>query len=381
MQYLNQVLDYTTKLVSFDTYAPENKLPLLEYVKGEIERETTATVQLHADSTGTPFLVAHLAVANPQFTFMLEGHMDVVSPEGMTVAPFVTKIQDGRIYGRGTCDMKGGVSGMLTAFMEAANEPGQTGDLYLVLTGDEEYSGNSILEAMEANLFPNCDFALIGEPTAGGICTAHKGNAWIDVDFFGKGAHASAPHLGINSIYMASDFICKFKEYTDVKYAKEESPIYGKPTMNIGMVNGGTQPNVVPAFTKVRIDKRYLPGDTMENFVAEVNHVLELCEMANPEFSAKFIEIVDCSSVVVERDNGILLEIKGAIDASCDRNVPFTMFSGWGEGGYMNRYGLPVIYYGPGDILEAHTKDESCDIQQIEQAAKDYYAVIKKLCF
>lgn len=126
---------------------------------------------------------------------------------------------------------------------------------------------------------------------------------------------------------MASEFICRYKKYTDELYAKQEDEIHGKPTLNVGVINGGTEPNIVPAYTKVRLDKRYLPGDNIENFIKEIEIVTEECKKENPEFNSKINIVVDCSAVILDRNNDILKEVRTAIGEKCELGV----FPGWGE--------------------------------------------------
>ncbi len=370
------VIELTKKMISFDTYAVEGKTEILNYIKEILSMETSAEVILYNENKENPYLIAHLKTDKPEFTLVLEGHLDVVSPEGMVVAPFNAQENGDILTGRGAADMKSGCAAMMAAFTAAAKSLERKGDVYLVYTTDEEYASAEILEIMEKRLIPNCDFVMIAEPTNETLCTAHKGNAWVDVEFFGKSAHASTPELGINSIYMASEFICKYKKYTDESYVKQENDIYGKPTLNVGVVNGGTEPNIVPAYTKVRLDKRYLPGDNIENFIKEIEIVTAECKKENPQFDSKINIVVDCSAVILDRNNNILKKIKEAIGEKCE----FGMFPGWGEGGYINKYGIPVVYFGPGDTKYAHTKDEQCSISQIIRVTESYYNIIKKLC-
>lgn len=375
----NLAVQLTKEMVSFNTYEVKGKTEILKYIK-EVLNNTVAEVKIYHENKENPYLIAHLKTDKPEFTFMMEGHLDIVSPEGMVVPPFEAIEKDGIITGRGVSDMKAGCATMLAAFIEAAKSENRKGDIYLVYTTDEEYAGAEIIEIMEKELIPKCDFVMISEPTNEILCTAHKGNAWVEVEFLGKGAHASTPDLGINSIYMASDFICKFKKYTDELYERQKSELYGKPTINVGVIEGGSQPNVVPVSTKIKIDKRYLPDDNINNFIKEIETILAECKKENPQLKAKINVIVDCYSVVVDRDNSNLKIIKSAIDESFGEECQYGMVPFWGEGGYINKYGIPVVYFGPGAPEYAHTKDEQCSIEKIKRVTSAYYNIIKKFC-
>lgn len=362
----------TKEFINFDTFNNKGKLEILNYIKNILDNETVAETKIYNADKDNPFLISNLKTLNPEMTIMLEGHLDVVSPDGMIITPYKAEEKDGMIYGRGSSDMKAGCAVMMAAFIEASKVTKRKGDIYLVFTTDEEYAGYGILEIMEKNLIPKCDFALISEPTDGIIYTAHNGNAWVKVEFYGKSAHASIPELGINAINMAGEFIHKFKLYTNSHYPLQKHEIFGTPKVNIGMISGGTGINIVPANAEIKIDKRYLPGDNINNFLNEIQEVIDECKKEDINFSADYNIIVDCPSVVVERDNEILLRIKKSVDEVWNSPIEYGIMSGWGEGGYINKFGIPVIYFGPGYQKEAHTKDEKCSIEMINKNYEGY---------
>ena len=296
------------------------------------------------------------------------------------IEPYKAEEKEGILYGRGSSDMKSGCAVMMSAFIEASKYKDRKGDIYLVFTTDDEYAGYGILEAMEKNLIPNCDFALIAEPTDGIIQTAHNGNAWLEVCFYGKSAHASQPELGNNTINMAGEFICKFKNYTKQVSLLEGDKIYGNPKFNIGVINGGTGPNIVPAYTSIKIDKRYLPNDNIETFIKEINNIIEECKKEDKSFSAETKVIVNCPPVVVNRDCKLLLNIKEAIDKVWKNSVEFGIMPCWGEGGYINKFNIPVVYFGPGNLSEAHTINEKCSISMIKDSYEAYLNILKEIC-
>lgn len=376
----NGAVEYTKELSKIDTFNSEGKLPILKLIENIIRDNTSAIVDIYDVDTEEPFLVAKLLSENPTFKLLIEGHVDIVSPEGVE-NPFDAIIKEGIMYGRGVCDMKGGCASILMAFIAAAQEQNRKGDIYLMFSTDEEYASDQIIKALENKYIPKCNFAMIAEPTDCLIATAHKGNAWMDVEFFGKSAHASTPELGVNAIYMASDFITKLKAHIKNNYEKQRNEIYGIPTLNVGVIEGGSKPNLVPPFAKVRLDKRYLPGDTYANFVKEIQDILHECKSENPEFNGRLKEIGDWSSVIVDREKPELIKIHKAINEAVGKETELSVMAFWGEGGFIQRYDIPVVYYGPGHPKYAHTPDEQIPINEISLVAKGYYAAIMSTCF
>lgn len=376
----NKAVDYAVMMSKIDTYNYEGKVELLNKVKEEIINNTDAEVVIYGEDIKEPYLIASVKVENPQFKMLIQGHIDVVSPEGVE-KPFDAEIKDGIMFGRGVCDMKGGCGAQLMSFITAAKEEGRKGDIYLMFSSDEEYSSQQIIRALENNHLPKCDMTMIAEPTNCTLGTAHKGNAWMDVEFLGKSAHASTPELGINSVYMASAFTQKLIKYIDETYPKMEHEIYGKPTMNLGVINGGSEPNLVPPYAKVSLDKRYLPGDSYDSFDKEIQDIIDECKKEDPTFNANIIKIGDWPAVITERDSEDLVAIHGAMKKATKEEIELSVINFWGEGGFIQQFDIPVIYYGPGHAKYAHTPDEQIPVEEIVSVAKGYYGAIKETCF
>ena len=374
-------IQLTQELVKYNTYDNDlDKLNSLKFVEQEIKKYTKADVKIYENEVNGPLLISTLEIENPKFKLLLQGHVDVVSPEGVQ-DPFEAIIKDNIMYGRGTCDMKGGCASIINAFIKSAQLENQTGNIYLVLTMDEEYSSQQIIDILKKEYIPKCDFGIIAEPTEMQVITCHKGNAWVDVDFVGKTAHASTPEKGVNAIYMASEFINQLKIDLIDSYESQGDEFFGKPTLNVGVINGGSKPNVVASECNVRLDKRYLPGDCIETFIEEIEDVIKTCKQKNPDFKARINVIGDWPSVVVERDNKNLLKLKSILESSLNKDVEFTVGNFWGEGGFIQQQGIPVVYYGPGSISYAHTPNEHIIIDEIVEVSKGYFEIIKGMCF
>jgi len=151
----SEAIGLTQQLAHIDTFHTPGKTLLLQKVKKLLNDSTNAQVAIYGEEVQTPYLVAKLEVEKPSFSLLLEGHIDVVSPDGVP-HPFAARIDNGIMYGRGVCDMKGGCSAQLLAFIHAAQTPAQQGSLYLVFTSDEEYASEQIITAFEQKHIPKC---------------------------------------------------------------------------------------------------------------------------------------------------------------------------------------------------------------------------------
>ena len=234
-------------------------------------------------------------------------------------------------------------------------------------------------KAFSQQLLPKVDLAIIAEPTDMKLVTAHKGEAWADAEFFGKSAHSSMPWDGKNAIYMAARFIENLQPR--IREIEARGTEAGIPTMNVGVISGGSSPNIVPAYAKMRIDIRYLPGECSEQYEAILQEVLAQCKAQWPEFEGKITMTGNWNSMLTDRDIPVVKRVEKSISASTGSPVGYTTLKGWGEGGYINMFGIPTVYYGPGDGIYSHRPEEKIEIRRIPIVTKAYYTVIKDLCF
>lgn len=374
----DRAIRFDQELSMINSYEAEGKRRIVSYLEKLLREETPAEVKVVDGDTDEPFLIASLKPENATFRLLLEGHVDVVSPEGME-RPFDGVIDGGYLHGRGVSDMKGGASAQLAAFITAANTPGQKQEMYLMFSTDEEYAGEEIKKALSTGLLPKVDFAMIAEPTDLKLVTVHKGEAWADVEFFGRSAHSSTPWEGRNAIGMAARFIERLQPR--IQEIEARATENGVPTMNVGVISGGSSPNVVPPYAKIKVDIRYLPGEGYEQYVSVLEGVLAECKEEWPEFEGKVSVTGNWNSLLTDRNEPVVKRVEQLIAASTGEPVDYTILKGWGEGGYINMFGIPTVYYGPGEGVYSHKPDEKIEIRRIPVAAKAYYDVLKGLCF
>ena len=372
--HLQQVIQHTLDLMAINSHQTQGKHEIIEWVHQLLTQQTDAKVTINTDIE--PALIAKLKGTNSNYKLMLQGHLDVVSaPTQM----FIPKQENGIIYGRGAADMKAGCACIISAFIQAATEQHKLqNDLLLVLTTDEETTGATIKHLLANNLLEKPNFAIIPEPTNLHICNAHKGESWLNVEFFGKSAHSSLPELGVNAIYMASDFIQALRLHSK-SYPKHEQ--YGKESISIGAIEGGTDINIVPDYAKVRIDKRYLPHQNQNHCVQEIEKIIAKCQAVDATFCAKLNIEGDWSALYTNPDSEDFQLIHNTINQSLNIKTDLIFWNAWGEGGYINQFNIPTIYFGAGQTELAHTANEQINTNDIERACHAYYQIIHTLCY
>ena len=300
---------------------------------------------------------------------MLTPHLDVVpAPE----KDFTPRVRKGKMYGRGTCDTKGSVAAFFTAFLELAQKGGRPGETEILFVGlvDEEFgqAGSRML----AQKGPKGDLAIAGEPTGLQVVTAHKGNLWLQLKTKGKSAHGSTPQHGRNAI----DAMTPILEFLFGEYPKDLNsrthPLLGSPTVSVGKIRGGSQPNVVPDECVIDLDRRTIPGETETSVKKELIEAFRERDIPLPEFSKS--RSVPCPPLDTDPNLPFCQSFLRAAKRRKSRGVPyFTDASPIAVGG------TPALVFGPGNIAQAHSTDEWVEMEQVDRAHSIVSKFLKSL--
>ncbi|QEG37031.1 M20 family metallopeptidase [Bythopirellula goksoeyrii] len=319
-----------------------------------------------------------------------EVHQDTVGVEGMKIDPFAAELREGRIYGRGACDVKGSMAAMIAAISLAAEqqtcqgttllaftineECGFTGAKALCRLWDKEQSsgedthGTLSLEELQ-QLRPQR--AIVAEPTDLAAVVAHKGIVRWRCHTRGRAAHSSQPQYGKNAIYAMSEVITAIRRFDEeVLLDRGRDCICGRPTVSVNTIEGGTGANVVPDHAVIDIDRRLMPGEDpieahqeMIDYIAsEVSGELEI-EHDPPWNQSSGLQAGENQAwaeevAVIARSTGIASDIVG---------VPYGT-DAW----VIAAHGIPTIVFGPGSITQAHTDDEWISVEQLEKGVEVY---------
>jgi acetylornithine deacetylase len=301
------------------------------------------------------------------FHVLFEAHTDTVPVDGMVVAPFDAKVEGGRLYGRGACDVKAGGAVMLTAFARLVREkPAGSAKVTLAFTVDEENGGLGISELMRSGFHADC--AIVAEPTLLNIVNAHKGVARLLLETSGRACHSSRPDDGVNAVYRMAKLLDGIQAYAEVLKARPPHPVLGGRTASVGRVTGGVSPNTVPDFCRADVDRRLLPGETFESATADLDAFLRARPSVDFDFTLKQASpgctpLDPDQSVELTRRFGAT--INSVVGTHTVHSVPFGT-----DASRVATGGVPAVVFGPGDIAQAHTKDEWIDLSQLEPAAE-----------
>ncbi|MBL9124141.1 MAG: M20 family metallopeptidase [Planctomycetaceae bacterium] len=315
---------------------------------------------------------------------LFEAHQDTVPVDGMTIPPWTPLVRDGRIYGRGSCDIKGGMTAMLGAFARlAAERPDGMPTLIMACTVNEEhgYTGATALTELWttsawkalAGFIPRVpDAGVIAEPTRLNVVVAHKGTVRWRAQTRGKAVHSSQPHLGDNAIYKMARLLAALEAYQrDAAPRLPQHSLCGQVTLSVGTIRGGISVNTVPDRCTIEIDRRILPGETR---ASAYRHVIDF--VANYpgidfeiQHDAPFLEgepLADgANAAVANRLGAISRELSGQGERI---GVPFGT-----DAAQIAASGVPSVVFGPGSIDQAHTADEWLPLDELELASEALY--------
>jgi len=321
-----------------------------------------------------------------------DAHQDTVPAEGMTIEPFTPLVRDGRLYGRGACDVKGGMAAMLVAIdrLLAANGPREATVIFAATVNEEfGFSGAKALarlwsdavepgDAAARGLFAALPAAaIVAEPTGLDLVTQHKGAVRWRVRIHGRACHSAFPERGDNAIYHAGRAILAVESLAAELLTRHADHPCGPPTLNLGTVRGGSGVNLVPELAVLEIERRLIPGESPQAARAEVIARMAMaCGAARVEHEPPFLESAGLP------DETAAVAAKTWIDRLAE--------AARGQGHAGNRVaarygtnasiysaaGVPAVVFGPGSIEQAHTADEWIDLAQVDAAAETLVRVV-----
>lgn len=360
------------ELLSFNNINPPGNEKAIAEFAGKILADNGFQTEYYLFSEGRLHLVAEQGLSASKPPLVLSGHFDTV-PLGnkkWSVDPFGGTVKDGKIYGRGSTDMKGGVAAMILASILAFEKSPPEAGLRLIFSSAEELGCIGIQQLARTLKDPGkASAVVVGEPTSNHPYIGHKGALYLNAVTSGITAHSSMPHLGDNAIYKAAKSILKAKDF---EFNCEKDPLLGLPTLNVGRMNGGMNINSVPDHAEFSIDIRSTSKVDHSELISKLT--LDL----GPEVQLE--TLVDMGSVFTSEDDPfvrLVYDVCG-VDGS-DRSVPKAL-PYLTDGSVLQRLynGVPTIILGPGQPEMAHQTDEFCHIGKLEESVKIYYDIITK---
>jgi len=334
------------------------------------------TVQLIDGAPGRPNVVARIGPADAP-ALMLNGHLDVVGVEGMVHEPFAAEVRGNRIYGRGSADMKGGVAAMCAAAAKGASADSAR-QILVTAVVDEEYESLGMRAMLAAGV--NADAAIITEPTRLAICPAHRGFVWIDVAFRGRAAHGSRYDLGVDAITHAGLLLTELESLERTREKGPQHPLLGRGSLHASKIQGGVGMSTYPETCNLSIERRTLPGESVEKTLEEITDACVSLRSRQAHFDARVTLSTAQLPSDVPLESPIVNRLRGALERE-KLPVRIEGLSAWTDAALLNEAGIPTICFGPGDIALAHAAEEFVPIEEIETATRVLARVVREWCY
>jgi acetylornithine deacetylase len=309
-------------------------------------------------------------------TLLLNGHTDTVGVDYMTIDPFKPELKEGRLYGRGAFDMKGGLAASMMA-LKAVVDSGAVlkGDVILAAVCDEEYASIGTERLMED---VTADAAIIGEFTGGNIQIAHKGFAWIDVETHGVAAHGSRFWEGVDAISKMGKVLAAIDALGE-NLLKVEHPLVGPASVHASIIEGGRELSTYPDHCKLQVERRLIPGETRATVEGELSGMMEAIGAGDPKFQAEHRITFYRGPMEISRDEEICRVIhEGTVEVT-GAEPTYVGGTGWMDSEIIWNKGIPVVCHGPNGG-GAHAKSEWVDLESVVNVAKVHEYAIREFC-
>lgn len=370
---LTDLLRQMIKIPSHRGY-PDEEREVAEFVFSFLEK-AGLTPRLEVVRDRRPNVVCELEGEGTGPALLLNGHLDTIPPYDMGADAYSGRIDGDRIFGRGAADMKAGVAAMaysLALLTRRGLRP--KGKVVFAGVVGEEYEGSGTRYFVSQH--GRIDMAIIGEPTKLQIGVAHKGIEWMEVVFSGRSVHSSRPEEGVNAIYAAAEFVQAVRTRLQPRLDAKAHPLLGPSLVNIGVIHGGVQPNVVPAECRVQVERRWNPGESLDGLYDEVT---EIAQDVGSRLHAG-VQVVrtpysrECERPPLDTPADHPL-VRGIRRSQVAWKRPEGRPVGLGmctDGPTLARAGIPTVVFGPGDARNAHSATEHVEIDDVVWAAKIY---------
>lgn len=320
-------------------------------------------VELADTAPGRPNVIAR--IGDPAGgTLMFNGHLDVVGTEGMIHAPFDADERDGRLYGRGSADMKGGIAAMCAAAALAARR-GLACEVLIAAVTDEEWGSLGTTALVASGV--RADAAIVTEPTKLAIMPAHRGFTWAEVTVHGRAAHGSRWDIGIDAIRYAGLVLAELDRIDAVVLPTREHPLLGRGSLHASTIAGGIGMSTYPDRCTLRVERRTIPGESDASFRAELEAACARVREAKPDFRADVTITLGQPPSDVPVDAPVVRALAAALAGEGMSPVVEGM-SAWTDAAILNEAGIPAICFGPGDISLAHAAEEWVPLDEIDRA-------------
>jgi acetylornithine deacetylase len=327
--------------------------------------EAGLSVEIVEPLPGRPSVVATATGRGGGRSLMLNAHLDTVGVAGMAT-PHEPRVQDGRLYGRGSYDMKGGLAACMLA-TAAAGRAGFPGDVLLAAVSDEEHSSVGVQAVVEQF---KTDACVVTEPTSLQVCVAHKGFAWWRITAHGRAAHGSRPDLGSDAIARMGPVLTGLAEL-DRSLEERMHPLVGRASVHASLIEGGQELSSYPERCVLEVERRTLPGETRQAVAEELRWLLRDGLEGEVTLVREPFE--------VDREEAIVAVVREQAAGIMGREPETVGHTAWMDAAFTQADGIPTVVFGP-DGAGAHEVEEWVDLASVETCARVLLATATEFC-
>jgi acetylornithine deacetylase len=373
----SELTDLLAKLVAIDSVNPA----LVEGGAGEAEAgafvaEWGRTAGLEVDVVGDatrPSVVLRARGSGGGRSLLLCGHLDTVGVEGMT-DPHVPRIDGDWLYGRGAYDMKAGVVAAMIAARDALLLD-LAGDVIVAAVADEEVASMGVQDVLRS---VDADGAVVTEPTELEIVVAHKGFVWSEIELTGRAAHGSRPDLGVDAIVQAGPILVGVGEL-DRRLEARTHGLLGRGSVHASLIEGGRELSSYPDRCVLKVERRTLPDETVEDVERELDELLDRCRGADAELVAERRTLLVRDPLEVDGDHEIVGAVRAAATAVTGAEPVVSGVSFWADSGLIAAAGIATVLFGPSGE-GAHAVEERVSLRDSEVVARTLVEVAARFC-
>ena len=366
------VIPLLQRLVSIDSVNPglggDGEEEIAMFV-AEWARGAGLEVELDEAAPGRPNVIATAKGSGNGRTLLLNAHLDTVGCEGM-VDPLEPRVENGRLYGRGSYDMKGGLAACLVAAAEAGSR-GLRGDVVVTAVVDEELTSigtQSVLDRVRA------DAAIVAEPTQMEVGIAHKGFVAFEIETHGRAAHGSRPDLGIDAIAKMGHVLVGLDALDRSLRGRPTHHLLGSGSLHAGVVSGGTGFSTYPERSVLQAERRTVPGESLDDVEAELQGLLDRLQRDDPDFKGTWRTVAARHAFEVGQTEEIVRLVRS--HAGAGEPVGQTY---WADSALLAEQLIPTVLFGPGGD-GAHAQVEWVSVADVERCAVVFLSVATEFC-
>jgi acetylornithine deacetylase len=373
------VSELLSHLVAIDSVNPDlvpgaaGEKAIAEFVANWLDR-AGLDVTLDEPVPGRPNVVGVAHGTGGGRSLMLNAHMDTVGTAGMR-DPFVPRVEGSHLFGRGACDMKGGLAAaMMTAAAGAANH--LRGDVIVTAVIDEENASigtESILKSWHA------DAAVVTEPTGLDLHIAHGGFVWLDIAVVGRAAHGSRPDLGIDAIVKMGMVLNELDQLNQALQTSTGHPLLGTGSLHASLISGGQERSSYPERCWLSVERRTIPGETPEQVEGEIQHIVARLTANDRRFHASVQRVLSRQPFEIAEDSWFVQLMRQEMAESLGGRPSVAGAPWWTDSALLAAAGIPTVVFGPGGD-GAHALVERVNLDEVDRCVSALTAVARAVC-